>query len=100
MKEINIQDSIKTLPASLQKEKQAPKEQDASFEELLNNSIDEVNRLHKEADRAVMELATGNEKDIHNTMIALEKAGVSFRLMMQVRNKIVSAYQEIMRMQV
>ncbi len=46
---------------------------------------------------AVEELATGSETDIHNTMIALEKAEVSFQLMMQVRNKIVTAYETIMR---
>ncbi|MCD6262061.1 MAG: flagellar hook-basal body complex protein FliE [Deltaproteobacteria bacterium] len=75
--------------------------QDATdFGEMLTKAIDKVDQLNQEADQAVRNLATGQDKDIHNTMIALEKAEISFRLMMQVRNKIVTAYQEVMRMQV
>ena len=54
----------------------------------------------KDADREVEKLAKMETQDIHNTMIAIEKADLSFQLMMQVRNKIISAYEEIMRMQV
>ena len=43
---------------------------------------------------------TSGDKDIHGTMIALEKADISMRLMLQIRNKLVSAYEEVMRMQV
>ncbi len=43
---------------------------------------------------------TGETQDLHTTMIAVQKADLSFQMMMQVRNKIVQAYQEIMRMQV
>jgi len=67
---------------------------------MLKDAIGEVNKLQQNADQAVEELATGSSKDIHNTMIALEKAEISFHLMMQIRNKIIGAYQEIMRMQV
>ncbi len=76
------------------------KQDAAGFGEVLTKAIDKVDQLNQEADQAVRNLATGQDKDIHNTMIALEKAEVSFRLMMQVRNKIVTAYQEVMRMQV
>ncbi len=75
-------------------------EKENNFGEMLKDAIGEVNKLQQNADQAVEELATGNSKDIHNTMIALEKAEVSFHLMMQIRNKIIGAYQEIMRMQV
>jgi flagellar hook-basal body complex protein FliE len=71
-----------------------------SFGKILTESIGEVNRLQKEADKAAHNLVTGKETDIHGTMIALQKADLSFRLMMQVRNKILSAYEEIKRMQV
>lgn len=71
-----------------------------SFADLLKNSLKEVNTLQQEADRAIKELATGGKTSLHDTMIALERADLSFRLMMQVRNKIVEAYQEIMRMTV
>lgn len=74
--------------------------QGQSFGEVLKSAVNEVTRLQQEADQAITTLAAGKGENIHQTMIALEKASVSFQLMMQVRNKIVSAYEEIMRMQV
>ena len=100
MSEINITNRIESFKDSLVKGKDGQNKPESSFSQILNHSIGTVNRLQKEADRAVKELTLGNNKDIHGTMIALEKADVSFQLMMQVRNKIVSAYQEIIRMQV
>ncbi|MDY6986686.1 MAG: flagellar hook-basal body complex protein FliE [Thermodesulfobacteriota bacterium] len=70
------------------------------FGDILTTAIDQVNSLQGQAEQAVQELAAGTQKDIHGTMIALEKAEVSFKLMMQVRNKIIAAYEEMMRMQV
>jgi flagellar hook-basal body complex protein FliE len=66
---------------------------------MLAQSLEEVNRLHMAADEAVENLAAGKQKNIHETMIALEKANVAFQLLMQVRNKVISAYETIMRMQ-
>jgi flagellar hook-basal body complex protein FliE len=71
-----------------------------SFAGVLKSSLAEVNQLQQKADAAITALATGEKASLHDTMIAIEQADVSFRLMMQVRNKIVEAYQEIMRMQV
>jgi flagellar hook-basal body complex protein FliE len=71
-----------------------------SFSSVLKSSLAEVNQLQQKADQAITALATGDKASLHDTMIAMEQADVSFRLMMQVRNKIVDAYQEIMRMQV
>lgn len=76
------------------------KVQEKSFGEMLKSHLTEVNHLQTSADTAVRKLASGQDKDIHNTMIAMEKAGVAFQLTMQVRNKVLEAYQEIMRMQV
>ncbi len=67
------------------------------FARVLKEAIKEVNQLQLEADRAVHDLALG-KADLHTTMIALEKAEISFRLMMQIRNKIIKAYEEVMRM--
>ncbi len=67
---------------------------------MLKDSIQEVTRLQGAADKAIEELATGEAKSIHETMIALEKAEISFKLMLQVRNKILEAYNEVMRMNV
>jgi len=98
MEEIKIQSIIEHLPHLPEKTKS--KAEEASFARILQDSIQEVNKLQKEADKSVKKLLTGSNKGIHETMIALEKADISFRLMMQIRNKILDAYEEIMRMQV
>ena len=72
-----------------------------SFGDVLKEAISEVNQLSNAADSAIQkQLASGESTDLHATMIALEKAEVSFQLMMQIRNKILKAYEEIMRMPV
>jgi len=81
-------------------EKQEKKTGDKSFAEILKKSISEVNRMQIEAKEALEALATGKEKDIQKVMITLQKADVSLRMLMEVRNKAIEAYQEIMRMQV
>lgn len=72
----------------------------SDFASTLKNAIHSVDTLHKEADVQMQNLATGKSTNIHETMIATEKADIALRLMVQVRNKIIEAYQEIMRMQV
>jgi len=74
--------------------------QENSFGSMLKRHLAEVNHLQNSADDAARNLATGQDKDIHNTMVAVEKAGIAFQLTMQVRNKVIEAYQEIMRMAV
>lgn len=71
-----------------------------SFGEVLKDSLSQVNHLQHQADQAIQELATGGKATLHDTMLALQKAELSFKLMMQVRNKIVEAYQEVLRMSV
>lgn len=100
MKEITIKNHLETLVPLQVNGKQATQKQEGSFGEMLSGAIGETDRLRKEADRAVSDLASGKSKDIHQTMIALEKASISFKLMMQVRNKVIGAYKEIMRMPV
>ena len=70
------------------------------FGEMLKTSMTEVNQAQISADRAAEQIAAGETKDLHGAMIKLEEADISLRLMVQVRNKAVEAYQEIMRMQV
>jgi len=80
--------------------KSGPTDGKGSFAAVLKDSLTEVNSMQQKADAAITALATGEKVSLHETMIAMEQADVSFRLMMQVRNKIVEAYQEILRMQV
>ncbi len=68
------------------------------FSDYIKQSIEEVNDKMLEADLAIDDLVTGKNQDIHKTMIAMQKADVSFELVMQIRNKIISAYDEIRRM--
>ncbi|MGE3972977.1 MAG: flagellar hook-basal body complex protein FliE [Bdellovibrionales bacterium] len=72
----------------------------SDFVQTLKNAINNVDGLQKESDLKMQQLATGQNTNIHETMIAAEKADIAMRLMVQVRNKIIEAYQEIMRMQV
>ena len=70
------------------------------FNSYLKDALGEVNHLQQKADQAIQQLVGEGKGDLQETMIAMEKADVSFRLMMQIRNKVLEAYQEIMRMQV
>lgn len=71
-----------------------------SFGDTLKGAIREVDALQNAAEDAVMKLQLHNQGSIHDVIIALEKADISLRTMLQVRNKILDAYQEIMRMTV
>jgi flagellar hook-basal body complex protein FliE len=66
---------------------------------VLHSAIDDIQQLEGQAETKVAGVLSGNGADVHSAMIAVEKADLSFQLMMQVRNKIVSAYEEISRMQ-
>lgn len=70
------------------------------FSDALFTAVNEVNNQHQNADKAILNVQAGNTSSLHEAMIALEKADISFRTMLTVRNKIIEAYQEIMRMQV
>lgn len=92
--------SLRILPA----EGYAPSPQSATetkpgFQKMIRDAMEDIQELQGKAETKVAGVLEGNGADIHSAMIAVEKADLSFQLMMQVRNKIVSAYQEISRMQ-
>lgn len=70
------------------------------FMDTLKSAIGKANDVQIQANQAVDALVTGQTQDLHGTMVALQQADVSFQLMMQIRNKLVTAYEEIQRMQV
>jgi flagellar hook-basal body complex protein FliE len=70
------------------------------FMNSLQQAIGKANDIQLEAGQATEALMTGQTQNIHQTMVALQEADVSFQLMMQIRNKLVSAYEEIQRMQI
>lgn len=70
------------------------------FLDSLKDAIAKVNDVQIEANRQVEALVTGQSENVHAVMVALQQADLSFQLMMQIRNKLVSAYEEIQRMQI
>ncbi|MEW6264163.1 MAG: flagellar hook-basal body complex protein FliE [Thermodesulfobacteriota bacterium] len=79
---------------------QPPADDRPGFLETLKETIKNTNEAQVKAHTAMEELAAGKSANIHETMIAIQKADISFKMLMQVRNKIINAYQEIMRMPV
>jgi len=75
-------------------------EEGKSFSEVLTESIGEVQRLQTEADNTIRQVVSGEIKDMTDAMVAVEKADVAFQTLMGVRNRIVAAYEEIIRTQV
>jgi len=70
------------------------------FKSLLLDSLNEVNRLQEEADAGVERLMTGETDNVSEVLAAANKAGIAFDLLMEVRNKLTDAYQEIQQMRV
>jgi flagellar hook-basal body complex protein FliE len=96
MAEINQIGSIQGLKNLHGKTSQPQKGE--GFEGLLKEAISKVNTVQNEAEKAIQEMAGGG--DVTNAVIAMEKADMTFQIMTQVRNKLISAYEEIMRMQI
>ena len=87
-------------PSALRPPTRPENTEGTSFKDVLMDSVSEVQRLQSEADATIRQLVAGEIKDVTAAMVAIEKADVSFQTMMAVRNKIVAAYEEVMRMQV
>jgi flagellar hook-basal body complex protein FliE len=71
-----------------------------NFGDMLQSSLDRVGQLQSEADRAVEDLTVGRQTDLHSTLIAVEKAGIAMELALQIRNKLLNAYETLMRQQI
>lgn len=71
------------------------------FAQILKGSIDKVNQTQKQADQMATQMVSGDtSQNLHEVMIALQTASISFQEMVQVRNKLVTAYQDVMNIQV
>jgi len=97
---VNLQHGLTGAIEKQGKGSDVQKTPDQAFGSLLKNAISTINEMQNEADRSIAQVELNDATSIHDAMIALEKADLSFRTMMQVRNKLVDAYQEVMRMQV
>jgi flagellar hook-basal body complex protein FliE len=76
------------------------RETSSSFGATLNQAIQDVNSLQNQAGSAVERMVSGEAVDLHDVMVAAEKAKTSFDLLMEIRNKAIDTYRELMRMQV
>lgn len=93
-----IEMELNRLRGKLDQSMEAKPADGSSFGTMLKEAISEVNELTNKADEAVKtQMVAGETTDLHSTMIALQKAEVSFQMMMQIRNKILKAYEDIMR---
>lgn len=70
------------------------------FSKILKDSIEEINDTQVKGDKAMADLATGEVKDLHQAAIAINKAETSMKMMLEIRNKALSAYKEIARTQI
>jgi len=100
MTNIPIRGDLMPPISEIQTESGKVKENNGSFGKALEDKIKEINKLQLDADSAIAKVELSDSGSIHEAMIALEKASISFKTMLQVRNKILEAYQEVMRMQV
>ena len=83
------------LPTSPEFAPTAPATDQASFKQFMFEALDQVNNMQQQADQAVEQLMTGGDVNAAEVLTAVQKADLSFRMMMQIRNKLVQAYQEI-----
>lgn len=76
-----------------------PEDKVEGFGQLFKQTLEKVNAAQNTSDKLTNQLVTGEVQDVHEVMIASQKASLSLQLTVQVRNKVVEAYQEVMRMQ-
>jgi len=88
------------LPNIARPQPEAAKASPGQFGAMINKYIEQTNIQEHAASKASVDLATGKSQNVSETMLAIEQADVSFQLMLSVRNKLVDAYREVMRMQV
>lgn len=98
MNDLTISNSQTILPKPDGCKQQAVDTSATPFSDYVQQSLEDVNRQMVDADQAIDDLVTGKNQDIHNTMISMQKADISLELVMQIRNKIISAYDEIRKM--
>ena len=97
MKDITLSTYLRSLSPTTAA---APVKPTGDFAATFKQTLDQVNSLQTGSDRAVEKLHSGQGQSLHEVMLTMEQADISMRLLVQMRNKVVEAYQEVMRMQV
>jgi flagellar hook-basal body complex protein FliE len=94
-----MSNGIPMIP-SITSQKAAPAESQKKFASFLEDSLNKVNEAQVQSDVATEKLANGEKIDLHEVMIISQKASVTLQATLEIRNKVIEAYQEVMRMQV
>src|SRR5947208_2923638 len=81
-------------------EPQSPGTASGPFARLLHDALSQANAQEAQANQAVQDLAGGRSNDVHGVVLAVAKADLTFRLLLEIRNRLTDAFQEILRMQV
>ncbi len=97
---INSPNPLGQLPAGGKSPIGGASSSDGSFGSLVKNSLESLDGSQKAAEQEITKAVSGESPDLHKTIIALQTADLKFQLGLQVRNKLIGAYEEIMRMQV
>jgi len=100
MEPITINPITSDIPLSLGTRPSGIQEEKSSFGTLLKDAISTANDLQHRSDLEIQKIMTGESDELHTAVVAMQRADLSFQMMMQVRNKIVQAYQEVLRMPV
>lgn len=98
-----MQNSIGNIPGigtTVGKLDSSSKVAGGDFSKILKESLSEVNNIQQKSDMAMADIATGEVKNLHQAALAIGKAETSMKLMLEVRNKALSAYKEIARTQI
>jgi len=88
------------IPSAVPKSPSAPEQSNGSFGDKILESIHKVNDQQNQANLSILDLMTGKQQDINTVVAEVAKADMSFKLLVGVRNKLVEAYKETMRMQI
>ncbi|HEU5140978.1 MAG TPA: flagellar hook-basal body complex protein FliE [Bacillales bacterium] len=92
-------ENLSMKPMVPQKPELSAAESGEAFTNMLNDALNEVNQAQNESDEAAKRLINGEAVNLHNVMIAAEKAEITLTAAVEIRNKVVDAYKSIMRMQ-
>jgi flagellar hook-basal body complex protein FliE len=97
---INLSAANRQAPMTPRSNTGAPNQSGPGFKEMLQQQIDKVNQLQLDANTAMEDLATGRRDDLESVITATQKADLAFRMLLQVRNKMMDAYEEVKQIRI
>ena len=97
---INLSAASRQAPMTQRSHTGAPNQSDPGFKQMLQQQIDKVNQLQLDANTAMEDLAAGRRDDLESVITATQKADLAFRMLLQVRNKMMDAYEEVKQIRI